>query len=159
MASADSDEGFRVTDRRRRVDDEDILAPPPHAAEPAPVAASKIEIPSSEPVRSAPRAAPAPDPMASGGEPERSLAGLFVMLASSAAMAMGDAPDPMTGQVHRDLGQAAEIVDLLVLLREKTEGNRSAEETQILDEIVYDLQLRYVAATKRGGRAPGPPRS
>jgi hypothetical protein len=81
------------------------------------------------------------------------------MLASSAAMAMGDAPDPMTGEVHRDLGQAAEIVDLLVLLREKTEGNRSAEETQVLGEIIYDLQLRYVAATKRGGRPPGPPRS
>jgi hypothetical protein len=91
--------------------------------------------------------------------PERSLAGLFVMLASSAAMAMGEAPDPVTGQVHRDLGQAAEIVDLLTLLRGKTEGNRSAQETQILDEILYDLQLRYVSATKRGARPPGPARS
>lgn len=81
------------------------------------------------------------------------------MLASSAAMAMGDAPDPMTGQVHRDLPQAAELVDLLVLLREKTEGNRSPEETQILDEILYDLQLRYVAATKRSAPARGPARS
>ena len=76
------------------------------------------------------------------------------MLASSAAMAMGDAPDPMTGQVHRDLAQAAELIDLLLLLREKTEGNRSPEETQILDEILYDLQLRYVSATKRSS----PPR-
>ena len=159
MASADSDEGFRVTDRRRRVDDEDILAPAPRTPEPAPVTTPKIEIPGSEPQRSTARTAPAPEPMAPGAESERSLAGLFVMLASSATMAMGDAPDPMTGQVHRDLGQAAEIIDLLVLLREKTEGNRSAEETQILDEIVYDLQLRYVAATKRGGRAPAPPRS
>jgi hypothetical protein len=91
--------------------------------------------------------------------PERSLAGLFVMLANSAAMAMGDAPDPLSGQVQRDLGQAAEIVDLLILLREKTEGNRAAEETQILDEILYDLQLQYVAATKKAGRSPGPARS
>jgi hypothetical protein len=94
-----------------------------------------------------------------GAGEERSLAGLFVMLASSAAMAMGEAPDPMTGQVHRDLAQAAEIVDLLILLREKTDGNRTPQETQILDEILYDLQLRYVSATKRGGRPPGPTRS
>src|SRR5687768_16606440 len=75
MASADSDEGFRVTDRRRRADDDDILAPTPKIAEPAPVAAPRVEIPGNDPARPAPRAAPAPDPMASGGEPERSLAG------------------------------------------------------------------------------------
>ena len=74
-------------------------------------------------------------------------------------MALGEAPDPMTGQVHRDLDQAADLIDLLILLREKTEGNRSAEETQILDEILYDLQLRYVSATKRGARPPGQARS
>ena len=81
------------------------------------------------------------------------------MLAGSAAMALGEAPDPMTGQAHRDLDQAADLIDLLILLREKTEGNRSPEETQILDEIVYDLQLRYVSATKRAGRPPGPARA
>ena len=81
------------------------------------------------------------------------------MLASSAAAMMGEAPDPITGEVHHDLTQAAELIDLLLLLREKTEGNRTPEETQILDEILYDLQLRYVAATKRSGPPRGPARS
>jgi hypothetical protein len=36
-------------------------------------------------------------------------------------------------------------------LREKTESHRTAEETQVLDELVYDLQLRYVEATKQSG--------
>ena len=164
MASADSEEGFRVTDRRRQADDEDTLAPPTRTAEPpkAPnaTAAPKIEAPRTAPSRSAPESPPSPlDSLDPAAGHERSLAGLFVMLASSAAMAMGEAPDPMTGEVHRDLAQAAEIVDLLILLREKTEGNRSPQETQILDEILYDLQLRYVSATKRGGRPPGPVRS
>ena len=35
---------------------------------------------------------------------------------------------------------------------EKTEGHRTHEESQVLDEVLYDLQLRYVAATKRSGR-------
>ena len=43
------------------------------------------------------------------------------------------------------------IIDLLTLLREKTEGNRSTEETQVLDDLIYDLQLRYVNAAKSPG--------
>ena len=44
---------------------------------------------------------------------------------------------------------SADAIDLLILLREKTEGHRSPEESRILDEVLYDLQLRYVHATKR----------
>jgi hypothetical protein len=150
MASTGSEEGFKVTDRRRRADEEPSSSP------------RHIEIPPRpDPRAEAARPATAPGGAhdLEGGRGERDLSGLFVMLATSAATMMGDAPDPMTGQVHRDLGQAAELIDLLVLLREKTEGNRTAEETQVLDEIVYDLQLRYVAATKRSAPPRGPARS
>jgi hypothetical protein len=73
------------------------------------------------------------------------------MLAGSAAMALGDAPDPSTGERQLDLDQAADIIDLLMLLRDKTEGHRSAEETQALDALLYDLQLRFVSVRKRTG--------
>lgn len=153
MAPADSEEGFRVTDRRRRADDD---APPPSQQQIEPP--RKVEAPRAEPPRAATAPSRPPEPATQQGA-ERSLAGLFVMLASTAAMAMGDAPDPMTGQIHLDLAQAAELVDVLLLLREKTEGNRTPEETEILDEILYDLQLRYVAATKRSAPPRGPARS
>lgn len=73
-----------------------------------------------------------------------------MMLGSSALMALGEA-DPATGERQHDLPAAAEIIDILLLLREKTEGRRFAEETQVMDEWLYDLQLRYVSATKRSG--------
>jgi uncharacterized protein DUF1844 len=93
------------------------------------------------------RATAPPEP----GDPGRSLVGLFVMLGSSALMALGE-PDPTTGQPGQlDLPTAAEVIDVLALLREKTEGHRSSEETQVLDELLYDLQLRYVNVTKRPG--------
>jgi len=123
------EEVFKVTDRRRRLDDDEPSPPTPPRA------------PEAEPVPAAP-------PPASGIG-ERSLAGLFMMLASSAVVALGDAPDPLTGQRQVDLAQAADAIDLLILLREKTEGHRSPEESRILDEVLYDLQLRYVHATKR----------
>jgi hypothetical protein len=129
---------FKVTDRRGRAEEReqtrDPSAQPSSPRSGAPTAGS------------AHAAAPAPDP----GIPQRSLAGLFMMLASSAVVAMGEVPDPLTGQTQRDLEQAARAIDLLVLLREKTEGNRSQEESRLLDDIVYDLQLRFVNAKKSG---------
>jgi Domain of unknown function (DUF1844) len=140
MAESGPDGEFRVTDRRRRAD----------ADEPAP-AASRAEAPPhtiEEPPRRQAQPEAAPFEGGPAGDEERSLEGLFVMLASSAVVALGETPDPMTGQVRRDPEAAADAIDLLALLREKTEGNRTPRETQLLEELIYDLQLRYVAAMK-----------
>jgi hypothetical protein len=125
MAADDSGDVFKVTDRRRRQEPEDSPQP----------AASKADAP--------------PTPAPAGPPTERSLAGLFMMLASSAVVALGHAPDPLTGQRQIDLVQAADAIDLLLLLREKTEGHRSDGESQMLEELLYDLQLRYVQVTKQ----------
>jgi len=97
--------------------------------------------------------APRHDTSASGAAPptERSLVGLFMMLASSALIALGEAPDPVTGEHHHDLANAADVIDVLILLRERTEGQRLTEETSVLEQLIYDLQLRYVSATRRSG--------
>jgi hypothetical protein len=141
MPESESEQGFRVNDRRGRRADEEAerrpVAPPAgppagglrEAAAPRIVEASPGEVP--------------PTPPAG----ERSLVGLFMMLASLAAASLEGVPDPATGRVERDPGQAAEIIDLLLLLREKTEGRRTPEENQALDEVVYELQLGYVRAT------------
>jgi hypothetical protein len=85
-----------------------------------------------------------------GDQGQRDLVGLFMMLGSLAIASLEGVPDPATGRVQRDPGQAAEVIDLLLLLREKTEGRRTPEETQALDEVIYELQVRYVKATTRG---------
>jgi hypothetical protein len=120
MADQDPDSGFQVRDRRRRQDDEP---------------SSPVE---ERPGPSAPPPAPA----------EPSLVGLFMMLASFALAALEGVRDPASGQTHKDPHQAAELIDTLILLRERTEGRRTPEESQALDELLYDLQLRYVRATK-----------
>jgi uncharacterized protein DUF1844 len=72
-----------------------------------------------------------------------------MMLASSALVALGEAPDPTSGQPRANPQEAAALVDLLLLLREKTEGNRTPEENEVIGELIYDLQLRYIDLTKR----------
>jgi hypothetical protein len=47
-----------------------------------------------------------------------------------------------------NLGAAQQIIDILALLQEKTRGNLTAEERQLLEQIVYELQMRYIEATK-----------
>jgi hypothetical protein len=140
MVPPGPEETFKVSDRRRRPSEDE----PPAPAPPPPGRAGEVAREQAPPL---------------GAEAERSLVGLFMMLASSAVIALGDAPDPVTGQRHHDPAHAADAIDLLILLREKTEGNRSAEESQVLDNLLHDLQLRYVNATRRSGSPPGPSRS
>lgn len=129
------DETFKVTDRRRRdeTDESPTVPAPPDPAAQAPRAAA------------AGSAFQGPAPAPQGGP---DLQGLFIMLASSALVNLGEAADPETGERLLDLEQAKEAIDLLSLLRVKTEGNRTDQESHLLEEMLYDLQLRFVRAAK-----------
>jgi hypothetical protein len=73
----------------------------------------------------------------------------FVMsLATTAAVHFGDIEDPMSGTAHRNLPAAGQMIDLLAMLQEKTKGNLDPEEHQFLDQVLYELRLRYVAANE-----------
>jgi hypothetical protein len=75
--------------------------------------------------------------------------GFVLSLAHTAAFHFGDVPDPVTGQAApANLAAAHQIIEILALLEEKTRGNLTAEERQLLEQIVYELQMRFVEATK-----------
>lgn len=76
---------------------------------------------------------------------EASLSVLIMSLASSAVMAMGLAPDPQTGKTSKDKNMARFNIDLLVVLQQKTKGNLSADESQFLDNLINDLQMKFVS--------------
>ena len=155
MTGSGSDDEFRVTDRRRRAEAEDetpSISPDPRQS---PTGSTRVGGPVERPTVALPQDEAAHEEAAHDeGAPEdaeATLEGLFMMLASSAVVAMGAAADPVSGQVRRDPAMAADAIDLLVLLRKKTEGHRTASETQLLEDLIYDLQLRYVAAMKQSG--------
>jgi hypothetical protein len=84
--------------------------------------------------------------------------GFILSLAHTAAVHFGDVPDPVSGQtIPANLPAAQQMIDILALLEEKTRGNLTAEERQFLDQILYELRLRYVEASKQGP-APEPSR-
>jgi hypothetical protein len=77
--------------------------------------------------------------------------GFVLSLAHTAAVHFGDVPDPVSGDVGEpNLAAAQQMIDILALLEEKTRGNLSPEERQLLEQIVYELRMRYVEVGKGG---------
>jgi hypothetical protein len=72
----------------------------------------------------------------------------FVLsLATTAAVHFGDRAGPGTDTpAATDLPAASQIIDILALLEEKTRGNLTAEERQVLELVLYELRLRFVQA-------------
>jgi hypothetical protein len=76
-------------------------------------------------------------------------AAFVLSLAHTAAVHFGDVPDPVSGgAAPPNLPAAQQMIEILALLEEKTRGNLTAEERQLLDQILYELRLRYVEAGK-----------
>lgn len=73
----------------------------------------------------------------------------FIMsLTSSAFYHLGDMADPTTGKKETNLPAVQQTIDMLVMLREKTKGNLKEDESKLLEQLIYELQVKYVAKTK-----------
>jgi len=117
------EESFKVTDRRGRAEGTPSGAPSPH------------------------------DPREPGTPPSSGpsqLSSLFMLFANSALIGLGAVAEPGSGERSPDLEQARSAIDILLMLRDKTHGNRTEQESRLLEEIVYDLQMRFVRAAREG---------
>ena len=76
---------------------------------------------------------------------EASLSVLIMSIASSALMSMGLAPSDESGRISKDKNMARFNIDLLLVLKEKTKGNLSSDESQFLDNLITDLQMKFVS--------------
>ena len=82
-----------------------------------------------------------------------SFSAFVLSLASTAAIHFGDLPDPISGQpAPLNLDGAAQMIEILALLEQKTRGNLTAEERQMLEQVLYELRLRFVQASGQGKR-------
>jgi len=81
----------------------------------------------------------------------------FTMLLNAmvqpALIFLGEIPHPGTGKPEVNVEQAQIQIDLLDLLRVKCRGNLSAEEEGLLDRMLYQLRMLYVAQSQRSSGA------
>ncbi|WP_028319972.1 DUF1844 domain-containing protein [Desulfatiglans anilini] len=73
---------------------------------------------------------------------------LILSLSSSALFNLGEIPDPQSGEKSKDLQLAKHGIDTIGMLKEKTAGNLTKEEQNLLESILTDLRWRYVKAVQ-----------
>ncbi len=152
MAGETEERGFKIVDRRREGRDEDEAAEVkseemPAQQEQEPVADS---IGTSE-EGSGERPDPAKGP--SGGaqaafDSDQGFAQFLLSLATSVYMHLGLVPAPDGEKVEKNLPLAKQSIDILGMLATKTQGNRTKEEDALMTQILSELRMRYVEATK-----------
>ena len=76
--------------------------------------------------------------------PEINFASFIFSLSTTAMYHFGDFPDPVTKAPQRNLPAAKQTIDILSILKTKTEGNLDEQEKQMLDGILYELRMRFI---------------
>ena len=69
---------------------------------------------------------------------------LIAMFQGAAMQQMGKLPNPVTQKIERDLEQSKMSIDMLDMLKEKTAGNLSSTEQDILDKMLFELHMNFV---------------
>ncbi|HTY42433.1 MAG TPA: DUF1844 domain-containing protein [Thermoanaerobaculia bacterium] len=147
---SEEEKPIRVVDRRMFTP-EGELRPGFQAEEPAEAAKAPTREPPPAPAAAAPPGGP-------DGASDRTTSQAFVtllsFLASNVYAALG--VDPMTGKSlsRRDTAAAQQMIEWLAALEQKTRGNLSFEETDLLSRALYELRMAYVEAVRPPGREP-----
>lgn len=89
----------------------------------------------------APKAAAAGGP---GGMPPANFETLISTLVTQALFALGAIADPRSGQRHLDVDLARHHIDMLGVIQEKTKGNLTEEEANMIASASYELRSRYI---------------
>ncbi|NNE65056.1 MAG: DUF1844 domain-containing protein [Pyrinomonadaceae bacterium] len=154
---------LKVTDRRKFNEDGSLREgvvidkdEPKPAVEPIidaspPPAEGIIADPSGEKVAAStpePEVEPEEDDIETHEKDPASFINFLSTLVTNAAAALGAIPHPVTGQKSVDLESGKYWIDVLTMLREKTKGNLTTREESLLNSILSDLQMQFVAINK-----------
>lgn len=78
--------------------------------------------------------------------PEVTFTALIMSLNTSVLYHLGEIASPNSAKFEKDLVLAKQTIDTLSLLQDKTKGNLTEDEENLLKNIIFDLKMRYVKA-------------
>jgi len=157
-------EPLTVVDRRRFTTEgerrQDVEPSPVPTPEPPPIPAAQGPSPpqprhEGEPSRKARQAYEQQSGHA--GERKSDLETLILSLSTSAMIQLGLVEEPAGGRIPADFEAARHTIDMLAVVQEKTRGNLTPQEEQLLEQVLYELRLAYVSISS--GSRPGAPRT
>jgi hypothetical protein len=155
MEEEEKSKGFKVQDRRRFSAEGELK--PEHQAEetaapeppPSASTAGRAKI-VTDASGSTPEAAPSGRREAGAGPVgEITFASFMVGLSTQALLHLGEIADPQAGAPQVDLIAAQQLIDIVGMLQEKTRGNLDPHEQALVEEVLFELRMKYVERTSR----------
>jgi len=133
---AEEQQEFKVTDRRGFEED----------GTPKPVAEEQAEKPADAP--------PAQATSESQGKSTRAYQTIdfptyILGYYTQGMVLLGETPNPYTQKKEEDVESVRHIIDVLSMIEQKTKGNLNAEESQLLESVLYELRMKFMAKTSR----------
>jgi len=152
MSEPDNEtKGFKVNDRRKFDSDGEPRHEPSSDPDPSPEPTPQ-PAPPDERLADAAASTPAARTTADSAPAEPSSGATFLdlvgMLATNAMLQLGDVPDPASGERVENLQAVQDMITFLDILHQKTKGNLSQKEGEVLEQVLYDLRMRYMAKAK-----------
>lgn len=77
--------------------------------------------------------------------PEVTFSTFVLSLASSAMVHLGEVPNPETGSIDRNEVLARNAIDVLTMLNDKTRNGLTPEESKLMQDVLYELRMKFVA--------------
>ncbi|HZN37082.1 MAG TPA: DUF1844 domain-containing protein [Pirellulaceae bacterium] len=81
--------------------------------------------------------------------PPPSLSLLIASLGTQAMVALGQVPNPLDGKTEVRLDLAKHVIEMLAILEQKTKGNLDADEVKMLESVLHQLRMAFVAAAPK----------
>ncbi len=139
MAEDRGDQDFTVTDKRHFTSQGDVRE---RSAERAPEEAVPGQA-------AADAGMPRQEPLQSGAEEQIDFPSYVLTYYTQGLVLLGEVPNPYTNKKEENLDAARHTIDILAMLQGKTRGNLTPEEDQLLDNVLYELRMKFMARTNR----------
>ena len=131
-------EGFRITDKRGFQENGESRTPD--------VPEEKKEEPAGEPSSEAGRNASEPK---AEQRPPIDFPSYILSYYTQGLVLLGEVPNPYSGKKEEDVEASRHTIEILAMLQEKTKGNLRKDEEQLLENVLYELRMKYMAKTNR----------
>ena len=140
MSKEEESQGFKVTDKRSFREDGETREEAPMGESPRTSAADSSGV--IDDLKASNEAPP-------GTGAKIDFPSYILSYYTQGLVLLGEVPNPYTNKKEEDREGARHTVDILSMLEEKTKGNLSKEESQLLEGVLYELRMKFMAKTNR----------
>jgi hypothetical protein len=138
MTNEQEEQGFRITDKRGFREDGE-----------APSQDASVDAKDAQAGASSSATGKTPAEQEAPPSPSIDFPSYVLTYYTQGLVLLGEVPNPITNKKEEDLESARHMIDILTMLEQKTKGNLTKAEQDLLEKVLYELRMRFMAKTDR----------